>query len=441
MKKLLFFIFLTVALALGAGNYQIMFDACMSDGNFEAADSLIKEWSRKAPDDPELFPARFNLLLNRAHSDMLVLSDKPAHGGEQLQLADSTGNSMAYLYSEVSWQDSLLDMAFVEIDRGISACPDRIDFRLGKAAAATMSARWETAVDALDGLLEHDAKNSGKWLGSGNAGQSGADTLLADAVFDRLSDIYRSDSRGAVEAALPLVAKAAKRFPADVRILNLAGGMNYGIGSDGTALAYFEEAARVAPDDALPLTNIGYILYQRGDSAGAIEIYRKIENGKYDDDSKNIARQMIAEITTPIQNMEEYFYFFRYLPQIAAQATSSADFLDVEMINSRIPAYNKLRSPFADSDIAAEEVLARDGGSNVVVWTFPMPSQMPMCRYMAFVPDGNGHCKVLTLEKSLEDYWIVGTMTNDVHSNFSGMPYPADAAAFVEGLRLRELVK
>jgi len=51
-------------------------------------------------------------------------------------------------------------------------------------------------------------------------------------VFDRLSDIYRSDSRGAVEAALPLVAKAAKRFPADVRILNLAGGMNYGIGSD-----------------------------------------------------------------------------------------------------------------------------------------------------------------------------------------------------------------
>ena len=441
MKKLLSSIFLTAALALAAGNYQILFNASLSDGNFAAADSVLKEWSREAPDDPELFPARFNLLLNRAHTSMLVLSDKAAQSSEQLTLTDSTDNTAAFLYNEVTWQDSLVDLALAEIDRGITAYPDRMDFRLGKAAAATMTGRWLAAVDAVDGLLERDAMNSGKWLGTDNASLRGADTLLADAVFDRLSDIYRSDSRGAVDAAMPLVAKAAKRFSADVRILNLAGGMNYGIGRDEAALAYFEEAARVAPDDGLPLTNIGYILYQHGDSAKALEIYRTIESGRYDEESKVIARQMIAEITTPVSDMEEYFYFFRYLPQIAAQTTSPADFVDVERINSRIPALNKLRSPFADSDITADDIAQPEGSPDVVVWTFPMPSQIPMCRYVAFVPDGNGHCKVLTLEKSLDDYWIVGTMTDGVHSNFSGMPYPADAAAFVDGLRLRELVK
>ena len=68
MKKLLVFVFLTVALALAADNYHFLFNAWLSDGKFQLADSILDVWRRARPDDPELYPARFNLLLNRAHS-------------------------------------------------------------------------------------------------------------------------------------------------------------------------------------------------------------------------------------------------------------------------------------------------------------------------------------------------------------------------------------
>lgn len=275
----------------------------------------------------------------------------------------------------------------------------------------------------------------------GNTLLTNAATLLADAVFERLGDIYSSDSRTVVNSALSTADKAAKRFGNDVRILNMAGNLNFGVANNDAALGYFEEAARIAPDDAIPLTNIGYIKYQQGDSVKALEIFRKIETGDYDEESRNIARQMIAQITTPVQNMPEYFYFFRYMPQIAEQVTSAASLLDVKMINSQIPASNKLRSPFADTDIKVDDITQLEGEPKVVVWTFPMPKKIPMCRYIAFVADGKGKHKILTLEKSLENYWIVGTMKDTEHSNFGDVPYPDDAAAFVEALRKKKLLK
>lgn len=440
MKKLLVFVFLTVALALAADNYHFLFNAWLSDGKFQLADSILDVWRRARPDDPELYPARFNLLLNRAHSEMLVLSGESAQKGDQLVLADSTGHAAGYLYSEVRWQDSLVDEALTEISRGIVACPDRIDFRLGKAAAAAMAGRWSAAVDAVDGLLDRDRENGGVWLGSENAAQTNADTLIAAAVFERLCDIYNSDSRAVVESAMPLADRAAKRFGKDARILNIAGGMYIGVGKVDSALMYFEEAVRIAPDDALPLTNIAYITYQQGDTARALEIYRRIEQGDYDEESRNVAGRMIAEITAPVEDMQEYYYFFRYLPQIAAQVEDVAEFMDVEMFNTSIPAYNKCRSPFADSDIKADSV-RHDGEPKVVVWTFPMPEQIPLCRYVAFVADSKGTCKVWTLEKSLDGYWVVGTMEDDSHANFGDTPYPDDAAAFVKALRQKNLLK
>lgn len=410
MKKLLAFGFLTVTLALAADNYQISFNACLSDGKLQAADSILDEWSRATPADPELFPARFNLLLNCATGD-------------------------------ATRRDSLVDCAFAEIDRGISAYPDRIDFRLCKSEAASVEGRWSAVIEAVGGMLDHDVENGGHWLGMGNTLLTNVDTILADAVFERLGDIYSSDSRTVVNSALSTADKAAKRFGNDVRILNMAGNLNFGVANNDAALGYFEEAARIAPDDAIPLTNIGYIKYQQGDSVKALEIFRKIETGDYDEESRNIARQMIAQITTPVQNMPEYFYFFRYMPQIAEQVTSAASLLDIKMINSQIPASNKLRSPFADTDIKVDDIPQLDGEPKVVVWTFPMPKKIPMCRYIAFVADGKGKHKILTLEKSLENYWIVGTMKDTEHSNFGDVPYPDDAAAFVEALRKKKLLK
>ncbi|MDE6489528.1 MAG: tetratricopeptide repeat protein [Muribaculaceae bacterium] len=426
---------------LSADNFNQAFNAWLIDGNMQVADSILRVWSRELPDDPELYPARFNLLLNKARSEMMVLSTDPGNKDDELVLTDSCSNVAGYMYSDVLWQDSLADAAFAEIDRGIAACPDRIDFRLGKAAAGSMTGRWPRTIDAVEGILDRDNLNQGRWYTTGNAEVAYADTLLADAMYDRFAEIHASELKEVIESALPVVTRAALRFAGDTRIVNIAGAMNYGVGNKDAAIDYFEKAARIDPNDAIPLTNIACIQYESGDTAKALEIFRQIENGNYDDQSRSFASQMIANINTPVTIMQDYYYFFRYLPEIAVGIGRVADFLDVELINSRVPAYNKFVSPFADTDITAEDIQPAGVSQTVVVWTFPMPEKIPLCRYVAFVADGQGGCRIYTLEKSIEDYWVVGTQQGTGHSNFGDVPYPDDAAGFVKVLVDKGLLK
>ncbi|MDE5704535.1 lipopolysaccharide assembly protein LapB [Muribaculum sp.] len=443
MKKLLTIIIpaAVAVFTLSADNFNQTFNTLLTDGNLHAADSILAIWSSESPENPELYPARFNLLLGKARSEMIVLSDDSGHHGEQLTITDSVGNVAGYIFSETVWQDSLVDLAFDEINHGIAAHPDRIDFRLGKAAAGAMTGRWLKTIEAIDGLIDRDEQNHSHWLTSGNTEQSNATNLLSDAVYDRFAEIQASQSRDIAEKALPVVVKATRRFGTDNKIINIAGALNYGLGNDDVAIDYFEKAMQIVPDDALPLTNIAYIRYEQGDTAKALEIYRQIENGNYDEESQRIAKQMIAEIATPLRDMKQYEYLFQYLPGIAAQIDNPDTFLDVEIINSRIPAHNKFRSPFRDTDIKVENIQYGDGCNSVVVWTFPMPEDVPMCRYVAFVSDGTSGCRIYTLEKSQMDVWVIGTMDNQNHSIVGGIPLPKEAAGFVKALYGNKLLK
>ena len=443
MKKLLAFISLAVALTLVAADFSTSFYEKLESHDFTAADSILAAWSSESPDDPEIYPARFNLCLNKARNETIVLSGEPAAEGEQLVLRDSTNEDAGYVYSETSWNDSLVSQAFVEIDRGIAACPDRIDFRLGKAALGSRAEHWDKTVDALDAMIERDKENGGRWFGAENKALADADTLMAAAVYDRFSEMFSKAPDPVLEYAIPLVAKTAKRFSGDIRVVNMAGSINFGLGNFEDAGAYFEEASRLDPTDGIPRLNIAYLNYQKGDTAKALEIYRELEAGEYDEETKSSAAQMIAEITAPVEDMTEYYYFFNYLPQIASLAERPADCLDIEKINTRIPARIKLRSPFADTDIKAEEVAIDDTGRSVVAWTFPMPEDVPMCLYVAFVHDDQGACRLYTLEKSFDDIWIVGAGRDrtSLHRNFGDIPLPADAKAFVQPLKDKKLVK
>lgn len=297
MRKHLVFILLTFAVTLAYADFREIFNASLTGGDLQSADSILTVWSNETPDDSELYAARFNLLLNRARSEMLVLSDDPSQNGEAWVLTDSAGGSAGYLYDRITWQDSIVNEAFAEIDSGIAMHPDRIDFWLGKASAATMTEHWDVAVRTLDRMLDREKENGGRWLTTGGADDVKADSLLADAVFERFKEIYTSESRTAIEAAMPVIRKATQRFDSDVRLFNIAGAISFGLGNDSDAVKYFEEALRIDPADAVPLTNMASMYYQKGDTVRALEICRQIESGNYDEDSRKIAIDMILDIT------------------------------------------------------------------------------------------------------------------------------------------------
>ena len=135
------------------------------------------------------------------------------------------------------------------------------------------------------------------------------------------------------------------------------------------------------------------------------------------------------------------YNFFNYLPGIADITTveTGAEVLSTpETLNSIYPNYKEFKSPFADSDITVTPVTI--GDSTIYVWKFPEPTEIPLCLYVAFVPS-DGHYKIYTLERSLNNYWVIGSMKEGTHSNFGNIPEtPASADEFVSLLEAKKLL-
>lgn len=432
MKKLLFLVMAAAALAVFATDYPTMFNDAIAAGHLERADSVLRQWEASDPADAELFPARFNLLLNRARYSVVELSDDTLPDGAAFILTDSVGNKVGSMAEREMRDDSIYRLAITEISRGIDAWPDRLDFRLGKAGAASFFDGWDTVATTVGAVLDR-GDESWRWTGGSLLGDS-AKSIVSDAVFDYVRDMYMAGDSAALASAEWLGDKGLARFPENVELLNLMGGIAFEAGDAAKALRYMERASELRPCDGIVRYNIAYVCFVEGDTAQALSVCREMTVSEcIDEESKEKAAELEQRISTPLEPICFYDYFFRWLPAVAGQAQpGDADWLfgTPVLVNDEISARNGLSSPFAAADIEVCKLEA--GGREMYVWTFPMPTELPMCRYVAFVPDGDG-VSYYTFEKSLDNYWVIGTMSEGVHANFGGIDtLPADAAAFAK---------
>lgn len=434
MKKLLFFALAAAAVAAFATDYPTMFNDAIAAGRLERADSVLRQWEASDPADAELYPARFNLLLNRARCSVVELSDDTLPDGAAFILTDSAGNKVGSMAEREMRDDSIYHLAIAEIGRGIDAWPDRLDFRLAKAGAASFFDRWDTVAATVGAVLDRGDEHW-RWTGGALLGDS-AKNIISNAVFDYVRDMYMAGDSAALASAVWLGDKGLVRFPENVELLNLMGGIAFEKGDAANALRYMERASGLRPCDGLVRYNIAYVSYTEGDTARALSVCREMtESDCIDEESKEMAAELEHRICTPLEPIRLYDYFFRWLPAVAEQArTADADWLfgTPVPVNDEISARNGLRSPFSAADIEVSKLEA--GGREMYVWTFPMPTEVPMCRYVAFVPDGDG-VRYYTFEKSIDNYWVTGAISEGTHSNFGGIDtLPADAEAFAKFL-------
>ncbi|MDE6160242.1 MAG: hypothetical protein K2F77_01145, partial [Muribaculaceae bacterium] len=327
-----------------AEKYESGFNAWLIDGNYAAADSVLRLWESATPDDPELYSARFNYRINQSREEILVLSGDTNPDGEHLVLTDSAGTEAGSISSRTIWNDSIVELATHEIDRGIAACPDRLDFRLGKACAAAVSGRYALCAQTVEAMLERCRENGFAWLTTNGAPQDSASALVADASFDRLRDIFTAETDVTDSIARGLAVKILELYPTDAKVLNIAGGLELAAGNADMALKYFDAAINATPDDPLPLLNKAYLLHQRDESEAAVQICNDVAaNPDFSQEWRDEAAQMAQLYSQPIQKMEPYYYFFRYLPIVAQQIHDAGAPFDIDFINSRIPRLNNLK--------------------------------------------------------------------------------------------------
>lgn len=444
MKRLALLLLPSVAIySATASNHKTEFNELFADGRYEQADSIISAWEAEHPQDPELFAARYNIALNKARQSMLVLSSDDAPDGEVLLLTDSAGNDAGTIYGKTVWNDSLLHIAFIEIDRGIAAFPDRIDFRLGKAAGAELAERWDTVYTTFAGILDRSGRNGLAWHGEDNTPlDTMAKEMLVDASLRYIGDLLEQKSAPTDSMAMILSEKAVELMPEEYKIVNLAGAVHYGTGIIDKAVQYFLRAKDMTHDDPMAIGNLAYIYYRNGENYKATELYLELlNNPAFDDETHAFASEMIERINTPLTPLRIYDYFFKWLPEIAQYITNdnaAAMLSTPAIVNGELMQDNHLSSPFADDQITVDTLPC--DGKTIYIWQFPEPEECPHCLYVAFVPSTDGS-RVFTLEKSIFTEFMVGSQQDGRHISFFDTDRPENARAFARLLIDRGLVE
>lgn len=264
----------------------------LSDKKYSAADSVLTSWTATNPKDAELIPARFNYYLNKSRDEIVVLyEDSIVPGGYVLN--DSIDNPVGSISSEINWDDNLYNKAIQEIEAGIKAYPERLDFRFGLAKALEMRELYDKEELVLSDVLSRCSEPGALWRWTDNEIVSDKN-MIPDAMYDYCTVMFNAQ---ADEPLQSLCKKYLEVFPDDFKVMNLLGGSYFAMGHKDEALSTFEKAHIIYPDDAIILLNIAYINLQSGNKEKAITIYKQVaENPKSDDDSRQFAKDTLNQL-------------------------------------------------------------------------------------------------------------------------------------------------
>lgn len=136
------FVFMAVALLLAvtvnAQDIQQKYEEAVKllNSDTDGAKAFIEQWGKEDPKNPELYSLWFNYYFAKSLQSVVELSPEPAANANGFVITDSTGKKVGYLQERTFYNDTLLQMAFSWLDKGIAANPDRLDFYFGMATAA-----------------------------------------------------------------------------------------------------------------------------------------------------------------------------------------------------------------------------------------------------------------------------------------------------------------
>lgn len=264
-------------------------------------------WEARTPDDPNLWIDRFNHEFNRARRSMLVLRGSedtqrlPGEPDERMVLTDSAGNTAGSIGEQIVYDQVLLDRAIAAIDCGIARHPDRIDMRLGRAAALLYAGRYGQTAESLCRLIDRARENGGRWLGTDGKTPIvlPPDQLLSDYLQSYAVELFNLLSSASGEEAHRAFGRLslceAEYCPASPLALNNVALWHYTASRTQEALAYFIRASEAAPEDALLIYNIGQLYLESGDRANARKWWEKLLDAPNETDRTN-AREMLRKL-------------------------------------------------------------------------------------------------------------------------------------------------
>ena len=256
MKRVFSFLLITIWICTAyAQSYSDAFDDAFSRDDVAAQRKALALWQHEAPDDVNLFIARYNFYANQA-------------------MGQNLGEAGALL----------ADSGLVAIEEGIVHFPDRLDLRFGKIYFLGELGRWDAFVGEIDRMLNHSVQIGHQWVFPNVDDELMKDLFvegMADYMVTMFSSIVDTDHLTAADSVMARrIQGVAKRtvqlFPGDFPSTYMLALSHLMLNENDKAYKYLTRAERIDNTNVNVLKSLVKVCRLLGKVSQAAEYQQRI---------------------------------------------------------------------------------------------------------------------------------------------------------------------
>ncbi|MCQ6960916.1 tetratricopeptide repeat protein [Mucilaginibacter aquariorum] len=293
--KLLLITFLSSCLlnATSAQDFKNRFKETFPKGNSDSTLSLLNQWRKAAPNDPEFYVYAYNFYAQEGLKPVLSLTtDKRSADG--FEIKDKDNKTAAYLGTTNRYNETLINKGFNYIDTGISKYPDRLDMRFGKVYILGRIKNYKLFTQEIINAVNYGETINLKWAWTDGKPLDDSKKFMLATIQEYVvqmfneGDQYMNNIKSIAQTIL-------KYHPDHIESLsNLA--ISYIVNNDyKNALPPLLKAEKLNPQDYIVLNNIAYSYSLLNDKPNAIKYYELVI--KYgDEENKKVATEKINQL-------------------------------------------------------------------------------------------------------------------------------------------------
>ncbi|MBQ7612893.1 MAG: tetratricopeptide repeat protein [Spirochaetaceae bacterium] len=232
-----------------ANDYSSEFLKAHKNGDFAACETVLKDWQKASPNDPEMMIAYFNYYLYRN-----------AQSGMKIEQYADGSNIMVEGYT---YNQEDVKTAISYLDQALKNDANRLDIHFGKCSSLLDSKNYTQACKAIVTVLETSIKLKNKWAWS--KGEKIPDNEGEVALFSGINDYcgILKNYVGLKDADFATVIKTIEKlYPNNNIALNWVSLYYSENGNLKKAISVLTKAYNLDKSDYIVLANLGK-MYER----------------------------------------------------------------------------------------------------------------------------------------------------------------------------------
>lgn len=255
-------LFLGLLTTLGAEDFKNRYLELLKSQQYDALLTLLKQWEKAEPANPELYIAYFNYHFNRGRRSVQTMGQAP--DGRYL------------VYDKREYDPEHAKAALASINKGISLAPNRLDIHFGKVRLLSELGDFKAQKDAIVAILEQSKRNGNRWMWASGLALTDGEASMFAGIEEYLGEWFERFAETG-----PYLKEVAELettlYPKNPWGWNILAGYYREVGDFRSALACLLEAEALNPQDGVVVANIGQCYAMLKEKEKALEYFRKLE--------------------------------------------------------------------------------------------------------------------------------------------------------------------